>query len=72
MADGDDKLSPAISLIKRLLGITEKDALSLMPGGDDGKHGYPGILMTPVDDDEPWGVREHRKDVEEFYKGQRR
>ena len=66
-----NNLSPAIRKIKALLGITDKEAQAIMPGGDDSQVGYPGILMTPVDDEETWGVREHRKDVEEFYKGRR-
>ncbi len=64
-------LPAAIRKIATLLHITQAQARALMPQGDDSPVGFPGALVTPVDDEETWGEREHKRDIEEFQKGYR-
>jgi hypothetical protein len=66
-----DALPPAIRKIATLLGLKPAQALQLMPGGDDSTQGYPGIMLSPDDDDETWAEREHKRDIEEFQRGYR-
>lgn len=64
-------LPPAIRKIATLLHITQAQARAIMPGDDNSPLGFPGALVTPVDDETSWGEQEHKRDVDEFQRGYR-
>lgn len=64
-------LPPAIHKIATLLRLTPRQASALMPAGDDSVAGFPGALITPVDDETTWAEQEHKRDIEEFQRGYR-
>lgn len=58
--------SSARRLIKRLLGLTDKQADALMPGDDNNAAGFPVAIYLPgqnIDDGE-WARREYEKDMQ--------
>jgi hypothetical protein len=61
------KTSSAIAIIKRMLGITDAQAQTLMPGGDDSPLGFPGVAIDYREDETSWAQREYEKD----HKGRR-
>lgn len=52
----------AIEAIKRMLGITDKQAQTLMPAGDDSPLGFPGVILDFREDEKSWAEREYEKD----------
>lgn len=55
----DNKPNP-IDWIMRNLGITRKQAETLMPTVGDK---FPAAVIDPYGEDEPWVVREYKKDT---------
>jgi hypothetical protein len=66
-----NNLPPAIRKIAALLNMRPAQARAIMPGDDNSTLGFPGALVTPDDDSETWGEREHKRDIEEFQRGYR-
>lgn len=52
----------AIETIRRMLGLTDKQAATLMPGGDNSPLGFPGVIVDSKEDDTSWAQREYEKD----------
>ncbi len=61
-----DQPSP-IDWIMRNLGITGKQAETLMPPGGEQ---FPAAVIDPYGEDEPWVVREYKKDTKGWEKAQ--
>jgi hypothetical protein len=52
----------AVASIKKLMGLTDKQAVTLMPGGDNSPLGFPGVIVDGREDDTSWAQREYDKD----------
>lgn len=57
-----NRLPSAVAIISKLLGLTDAQARTLMPGGDDSPEGFPGVLIDNREDETSWAQREYAKD----------
>lgn len=61
-----ENLSSARQIIKRLLGLTDKQANALMPGDDNSVQGFPAVVVYFDDDNKSWAQQEYEKEMRQY------
>lgn len=59
-------LSSAVQRIKELAGLTDQQALTLMPHGDDSPDGFPGALITFDSNEKSWAQQEYEREMKQY------